>query len=113
MNDAMNRLRAAGVPTTTQHIMKRALNNASISATALNVIKTPEILYLAPSFRARMAESGHPAANSPKDFEELIVRVFFVSSTCIGVTYYHVWDSEKIHQQQVRLKFQTGSVICE
>lgn len=101
-NAAMARMEAAGTPQATQHSMQRALYTANISATALNVLKTPELLYLPRSFRARLASSGHAAARNRRELEAHLVRVMFVNSTLIGITYHNVWDTDKLHQQQVR-----------
>lgn len=79
--------------------MGQAISLENIAATALNVLKTPELLYLPETMKescTREAGDSHKV-----DLPACLMLVCVVSSPTITLNYYHLWDVDRQHPQQV------------
>lgn len=81
--------------------MEVAISLSNISATALNILRTPELLYFPQAVKEHLVEIEYVPSRDKLVVEATVVGTCFVCSSLIAQNYYHVWDVTKSHHQQV------------
>ena len=97
--DSIRALIDIGLPETTLKNMDEAITLDSIGLCALEILRIPELLYLPSCVKQHLLTCG--AAETGRDLERLCMRLAFVSSPHVSVAFYHVWDAQRLHLQQV------------
>lgn len=97
--DALRQLHEADLAPATLEALEVAITVDSISMCAINILMTPEILYLPSSVKRYLLMLG--VEDNETAAQHRCMRLGFVCSPHIYVHYHNVWDTERQHLHQV------------